>query len=194
MTHVPGSPSRRRSAAAASLAVVIALPIAAPDLVPPGRKKVHNEALLDWGDTPREQRFVAYPTQRGVCIEVHPGEAFSIAGPYATRIYAVPAGAELPTAKAPLPDDCPWPSTKVPVRTIWSTGEANPLARIVSTVRVLAVHPDGIDLACTGERRLDAHGNELGDFEWVPLAAIAAAGAILVYRLARRAPTTAEDT
>lgn len=185
-----GSPRRTRLAAACCLAVVYLTPAAMPDLMPPGRKQVRHELVLDWGAVPREQRFVASPIRgfHGSC-EIHPGEPFPFSSKYGTRIYAVPSDAAVPPQER-IAADCSWPSAAIPVREVASTAAGHPLARVESTLAVRAVRADGLELACTGQRRLDAMGNELGDLDWVPLAAIAGAGAWLVWRLSRRAPTT----
>ncbi|MFO1076814.1 MAG: hypothetical protein U1E73_03710 [Planctomycetota bacterium] len=181
-----------RLAACAAAALALGAP---PDLLPPGRKPVQHELILDWAGAPPTQRFVASPA-RGFSgnREIRPGEPFRFSSSYGTRIYAVPADAVLPDRKERIAEDAPWPSAPVPVREVRSTSFGHPLARVITTIAVKALRPDALELAFVAERRCDAAGNELGSLDWLPLAALALAGAVWTWRLSRRAPPAGTST
>lgn len=175
---------------AALLALLLLPPAGRPDLLTPGHKNVRHELVLLWDDTAAGQRFVASAT-RGFhgTHEIRRGEPFRFSTKYGTRIHAVPAATELPTDREQM-RAAPWPNTVVPVREVRSIATGHPLHRIETTLRIVRVTAGGIEFERVGERRFDRHGNQLGDFEWLPLLLLAAIGAVWTWRLSRRPEVT----
>ena len=163
----------------------------APDILPPGHKDVRHELILEWGDDNAQHRFVASPTAgfHGH-VEIRRGEPFTFSSKYGTRIYAAPAGAQLPPAGQRM-QEVTWPSADVPVREVQSIASGHPLARVETKLRVTQVSAEGIRFEQVSERRFDAHGLELGGLDWLPLCVFGAAGAFWLLRLERRNRRTA---
>lgn len=158
-----------------------------PDVLPPGHHGVEHDVVLEWGDLGDDLRLVAFPCRGfGGVTEIQAGEPFSFSSKYGTLIWAVPTTANFPEDREAAAATT-WARARVPVGEISSAPMADPLARVVTTVRVTDVRPDGIDFTVVGERRFDAAGNELdGSGTWL-LLAIAAAGAVLLVVLASKA-------
>jgi hypothetical protein len=156
-----------------------------PDLLPPGHRPVRHELALEW-PAERDWRFVASPT-RGFEDPrlIARGAPFAFSTKYGTKLYALPAGAAVPAEEHDL-SDVDWPSCAVPVQQVTSVPRGLPLARIVTTLRVTAIDGRDIRLARVCEQRFDDRGRELGDLDWLPLAVLAAAGAICLFALDRR--------
>ena len=188
---------------------------AAADVLAPGTKAVRHELVVEPGPALEGLALVATPLhgfQPGG--PVVPGEPFRFSTKYGTRLYALPAGAPVPSepeavrAAALASADLPLSEeTAVP---LWS-----PVARIVTTLRVTSVRlgepePDEPDensdpgairdsgagadrdrgrivLEIAGEERLDAAGHPSSPAALLAvLATTAAAGALGVVLLARR--------
>lgn len=159
-------------------------------MIPPGHKDVRHELVLDW-PIDRDWRFVASPTHgfHGAHA-VQRGQPFAFSSKYGTRIYALPADAPLPAARERIADVA-WPQTGIPVAEVRSVPSGHPLARVVTTLRVVGVDAGTIRLERVGEVRYDAAGRELGDLDWLPLAVLAAGGACWLFGLARHSRTAA---
>lgn len=164
---------------------------AMPDILEPGHKAVRHELVLLWDATDTAHTFVASPTHgfHGN-LPIRRGEPFRFSTKYGTRIHAVPAAATLPDARERL-ENAPWPNSPVPVHEVRSVPNGHPLARVETTLQIVRVTADGIDFERVGERRFDAHGHEVGDLDWLPLALIAAGGAFWIWRLGRGAAAAA---
>lgn len=163
---------------------------APPDLILPGHKPVRHEVVLDWKDALGAYRFVASPT-RGFHghLLIEPGSPFAFSSKYGTRIWALPVGAALPDAAGvAIARDSTWPNARVPVGEIRSVALGHPLARVVTSLRIVEVRDGVLRFERVGERRYDAHGRELGSLDWLPLLVIALGGAAWLMVLDRRRP------
>lgn len=178
----------------AVLLVAALATIPLPDILPVGHKDVLHELVLQWDEAALPWRFVASPVRgfHGHRV-IRAGEPFSFSSKYGTCIFAAPPDAELPPSKERLKDES-WPRAKVPVREVRSIAIGHPLARVETTLRVVGVTADTITFERAGERRFAKNGSELGDLDWLPLAAIAAAGAFWLWRLDRPRRPPAPET
>jgi hypothetical protein len=161
-------------------------PATVPDVVPPGHRRVQNELVLEWGEAFAELQFVASPTRGfGGHEPIRRGQPFGFSGKYGTRIHALPRTAVLPPAGAALAADA-GASARVPVAAVWLVAASNPLARVVTTLRVVAVDDATIGFERIGEQRFTSGGLELSGPTWLPLLAIGLCGAAWLWRLDRQ--------
>ena len=172
----------------------LSAPALVPDVVPPGQRQVRNQLLLEWGDEFAQLQFVASPTAGLHGHQpIRQREPFDFSGKYGTRIHALPATAALPAAGVALAADAGI-SVRVPVAAIWSVPASDPLARVVTTLRVVAVRDGTIEFERGREQRFTAGGSELRGPTWLPLLLVCAGGALWLWRLdrQRRAPPAAD--
>lgn len=163
------------------LAICLCLPASAPDMLLPGHTATKHELVLTWDDAVRE-RFVASPGRRlhGSRLLTR-GEPFPFSSKYGTRIYAVPADAVLPDAKATLREST-WPSAAIPVREVASVRNGYPVTRVLTTLRVAAVRDDGLELEVIDEQRFGMFDLPIVGPIWLPLVLIAGFGFVLLRR------------
>lgn len=173
---------------ALALAAGLCLSASAPDLLLPGHTPAKHELVLTWDDTV-PTRFIASPERRhwGYRILTR-GEPFPFSTKYGTRIYAVPAAAELPDPKSTLRDS-PWPSAAIPVRELSSVRAGYPVTRVLTRLRISSLRDDGLELAVVDEQRYGMFDLPVVGPPWLPLVLIAGFGLVLLWRchLARKA-------
>lgn len=163
------------------LGICLCLPSSVPDLLLPGHTTVRHELALTWDDSVTT-RFVASPGHRmhGHRLLTR-GEPFPFSSKYGTRLYAVPADAEWPDAKVSLRDS-PWPSAAIPVRELAAVRSGHPVARVLTTLRVVAVRADRLELEVVGEQRFGRFDLPIDGPLWLPLLLIAGAGGVWLLR------------
>lgn len=158
----------------------------APDLLFPGHKRVLHQLLLQSGPATSGWTFVAAPTA-GFGVEVVTvGEPFAFSSKYGTRLHAFRPGATIPASW----NDFVNTGAALPAE-IHSVPVMHPLARVLTTLRVLAVDDRGIAVEVVDEQRFDASGAPLytgigAAALQLGIAAIGLAGLVLITR--RRAP------
>ena len=156
-----------------------------PDLLPPGTKSVKHELVLEWAEALDGTHFVLSPGLRVGNQTLNRNEPFRLSRTVRSRLYAIPAEATLPKRDDWLREGA-WPSCEIPVREVRSTGASHPLASVLTTLRVVKVENGEILIERVNEVRLDAHGNELGDLDWLPIAGLALLGAVWLWQIDRR--------
>ena len=168
--------------------IVALLPVlAVPDFLPIGHKGVHHDIVLLWDEAALPWQFVVSPADRNFGNQrIHRGEPFAFSTKYGTRILAAPPDATLPPPKERI-TETDWANAPLPVRQVRSIGVGHPLARVETTLRIVAVENGTISFERVAEHRFDKTGRELGDLEWLPLCLIAAGGGYWIWRLDRAA-------
>ncbi len=178
------------------LCCVLASGPASPDILPPGHKPVRHEIVLVAPPALESRRFLAASLLGPGPQEVTVNAPFTFSSKYDTRIYALGDGETLaPAARAGMTAE--WAaahaSCAVPVRQIASVPVTSPLARVLTTCRVVAVTEREVQLEVVSEERFDAADRRLdgasGDAVLIGIAALGAAGivALVTGRRRRRA-------
>jgi len=170
--------------------LLIAFPLVAnADLILPGYKRVQHDLVLTWHEGLSEVMLVAYPTRGfGTAHVVEKDAAFSFSSKYSTRIYAVPSDATLPEMREDWLE-VPWARAEIPVGEVSAVRTNDPVARLVTKLRVTRAGAEGIEFERLSHRSFDKRGNELGGRHWLPLLLIAGVGiALMVFLVLRRKP------
>jgi hypothetical protein len=157
------------------LAVLALASLAPPDILPPGAKGVRHELVLRADPATAGWRFIASPTHGFGIAAVTPGEPFRFSTKYGTRLWALPPDAPMPTRHDLLESH---PSAELPLE-LGSTAITNHLARIVTTLELLAIEGTEIRLRVVGEERFDAAGRRLhGGWLFTVILLLLAAGGL----------------
>lgn len=135
-------------------------PPPAPDLIPPGYRRVRSELVLEIPATLAHWRFVAAPQPGFGAVAALAGQPVRISAKYGTRLYALPAGAPQPTRH-----DENWaeraPVSKVPLGAVDMVPLVSAVALVRTTLRVLEVTDTEVRLELVRTEHLDATGHRI---------------------------------
>ncbi|MCP4167249.1 MAG: hypothetical protein GY759_15375, partial [Chloroflexi bacterium] len=121
---------------------------------------------------------------------VQPNVPFDFSSKYGTIVYAIPVGAEIPQSKE-YGTDAPagfeaFPASVPPVTESSVVSDASPIAKSLTTFRILSITDMGIMLELVSDEVFDSEGKPIG---WVRLwalelgvASAGFAGLVLLYR------------
>jgi hypothetical protein len=138
------------------LAVIGASPLRA-DVIPPGHKPVEHVVVISEALANGEV-LAAAPTRGFHGIQtVVPGEPFSFSSKYGTRLYALPADQPVPGDVAAV-RAAALASSDIPVSEVTSVPLADPLARVVTTLRITAPASNQLVVEVLSEERFDSFG------------------------------------
>ena len=150
------------------------MPLALPDILPPGHKRVDHRVSIETPSDLRGTRLVIGPLSGFGGYElVVPGGEYPISSKYGTRLHGVPDGSELPAKLSrewalELPSSAVFPE-------ISSVTLASPLAKVRTSYRVTRADDTGVQVERIAEVRLDAQGHELAGFPGVAVMGLVAA-------------------
>ncbi len=162
-----------------------------PDLTFAGSKKVDLQVSIE---NPQEsehwQVMVAEHWGPARLIRVEPNVPFSLSTKYGTTLYAIPVGTPIPQAEghasgAP-PEYKSFPSAVPPVTESSVVSDSSPIAKSLTTFRILSISDAGFKFQLVSNERFDSEGKRIG---WLRLwtlelgvACAGLAGLILLYR------------
>ena len=165
---------------AAAALCLVAAPGALPDVLLPGTHRVTHEVMFVESELLGETRLIAGPLRGfGGFIEVAAGEPFSHSSKYGTRVYSVPREAVVESA-----DDLresSWPSVSVQVGYADAASRMSPVHRRRTVVELVAASEDEIRVEVRERIAMDSSGQPVDiRMHWVKIAAVAAAGLLLL--------------
>ena len=141
-----------RTLALLGFAVIGASPLRA-DVIPPGHKRVEHVLVLSEA-LANGEILAAAPTRGFHGVQtVIPGEPFSFSSKYGTRLYALPAGSAIPDDLEAL-RTAAIASADIPVTQVTTVPLLNPLASIVTTLRVTLTPEGGLSVQVLDEERI----------------------------------------
>jgi hypothetical protein len=165
------------------------------DLLPPGRKRVSHELVFVDSQLLRAHRLIAAPVRGfGGVEEIQPERPFHFSSKYGTRLYVVPSDFVVPDRVGPG-ESVPFPSCDVPVPSITSVPTFSPVAKLLSTCKLIDVSEDQIRVELIDHVELDARGRPANMLRsMLPLGGIAMVGLIGCLLLWRRTHSLQDDT
>ncbi len=170
-----------------------------PDLTTPGFRKVTQEvAIENPNDFDGWQVVAAMFLGPSHVTLVEPNVPFRYSSKYTTKIYAVPSGVDvspLQTSPGTRRESLEgFMSTRIPVSLPPSVSILSPVERTLTTLRIVGISDEGIQVVAVREQQFDSADQSLGWFRlWgPPLGAIALGILGLIFLRRRRLRRAAE--
>jgi hypothetical protein len=167
------------------MAMAMGLPMAEPllaDLIPSGHKAVTHQLVFVDSPALAHHRLVAAPV-RGLhgTTEVVAGQPFQFSSKYGTRLYLIPKDV-MPLPKFDRDLYSQWPSEEPPVGEITSVPMVNPVASILTKVRLVSVTSGPPEMELVAHEELDDSHTPVSwkCHLWRPLVLVPAGTAILL--------------
>lgn len=176
------------------------LPLVPPpalDVIPPGYRSVRSELVLEVPPALAHWRFVASPQPGFGAAAALAGQPVRISAKYGTRLYALPAGAALPTRH-----DETWteraPVAKAPLGAVDVVPLVSAVALVRTTMRVVEVTATEVRVELVRLEHLDAAGHRIDPrtrpllLSGIALLGLGGLGLVVWRRRARRSRIPAE--
>jgi hypothetical protein len=150
------------------------------DVIPPGFRPVDHKLVFEDSPLFDEHRIFAARSVgfKGLVHRVVPGEPFNFSSKWSTRLYLVPEGVdELERFDDPRLKE--YPSYQPSRKEITTTPIGSPIAKAVTTLRLVSAGPDGLVIEEVSHTEYAANGMPLGNSA-IRLLIIALVGLALV--------------